>query len=71
MLFRASCRGEVVPDGYGIAYSTLANQFLFHVCSRTTMHPDTLCREVEKAMGDLLMIMGYDTLPKLLGNSKL
>ncbi|TFK85669.1 carnitine acetyl transferase [Polyporus arcularius HHB13444] len=46
--------GEVVPDGFGIAYTSGFDDFLqFTVTSRTEMPNDEFCRELERAAQDI------------------
>ena len=46
--------GEVVPDGFGVAYTSGFDDFLqFTVTSRTEMPNDEFCRELERAAQDM------------------
>ncbi|KAI0704516.1 carnitine acetyl transferase [Cerioporus squamosus] len=49
--------GEVVPDGFGIAYTSGFDDFLqFTVTSRTEMPNAEFCRELERAAQDLFAL---------------
>ena len=46
--------GEVVPDGFGVAYTTGFDDFLqFTVTSRTEMPNKEFCEEIQRAAQDL------------------
>ncbi|TBU36809.1 carnitine acetyl transferase [Dichomitus squalens] len=46
--------GEVVPDGFGVAYTTGFDDFLqFTVTSRTEMPNDEFCEELQRAARDI------------------
>ena len=46
--------GEVVPDGFGVAYTSGFDDFLqFTVTSRTEMPNDEFCEELQRAAKDM------------------
>ncbi len=46
--------GEVVPDGFGVAYVAGFDDFLrFTVTSRTEMPNAEFCKEIQRAAGDM------------------
>ena len=54
--------GEVVPDGFGVAYTSGFDDFLqFTVTSRTEMPNDEFMREIARAADDLYALFAEET----------
>ncbi len=54
--------GEVVPDGFGVAYTAGFDDFLqFTVTSRTEMPNDEFCEELQRAAKDMHDLFAVQT----------
>ncbi len=64
--------GEVVPDGFGVAYVAGFDNFLqFTVTSRTEMPNGEFCEELQRAAGDMYDLFTNKSQSQGVGKAKL